>query len=545
MNQLLRTISVRAKVLLLVIISFISLVGIISFSLLQLEGDLLKERKSEIRRLTQVAYSLIEHEQQLVQSGQKTAEKGKQDALDLIRTLRYGKDNYFYVVDTNHNMLLYPANPKIEGTNVANMTDAKGQKISQILLREVKASSEGGFMKNEMIKPGSKKATPQLSYGRLNTEWEWILATGEYTDDINERFWHEFWLEMEILAFALIITGIVSALVARAITDPVKRLTDIITNAATNKDLTLRADIQNRDEFGQMGEAFNSMMASFHELILELTAATSQVASSATELSATTAQTSKGMTRQQDDTAQVASAMTEMTATVHEVAQNTQQAATASSDAASAAQTGRQVVEATISAVQTLSERLANSAELTHSLEAESTNIANMLEVINNIAEQTNLLALNAAIEAARAGEQGRGFAVVADEVRSLSSRTADSTKQIAAVIERLQSGTKAAVKAMQTSSSEAADVVQQTLKAGDSLNEIATAVEHINAMTIQIASASEEQSLVSEEINQNVVSISGVSMDSAEGADQIAQTCEELARLSEHLKEIAKRFTV
>lgn len=545
MNQLLRNISVRAKVFLLVIISFISLVGIVSFSLLQLEENLLNERKSEIRRLTQVAYSLIEHEQQLVQSGQKTAEKGKQDALDLIRTLRYGKDTYFYVVDTNHNMLLYPANPKIEGTNVANMTDAKGQKISQILLREVKASSDGGFMKNEMIKPGSKKATPKLSYGRLNTEWEWILATGEYTDDINESFWHEFWLEMEILAFALIITGIVSALIARAITDPVKQLTDIITDAATHKDLTLRADIQNRDEFGQMGEAFNNMMASFHELILELTAATSQVASSATELSATTVQTSRGMTRQQDDTAQVASAMTEMTATVHEVAQNTQQAATASSDAASAAQTGRQVVEATISAVQTLSERLANSAELTHSLEAESTNIANMLEVINNIAEQTNLLALNAAIEAARAGEQGRGFAVVADEVRSLSSRTADSTKQIAAVIERLQSGTKAAVKAMQTSSSEAADVVQQTLKAGDSLNEIATAVEHINAMTIQIASASEEQSLVSEEINQNVVSISGVSSDSAEGAEQIAQTCEELARLSEHLKEISQRFTV
>lgn len=339
MNQLLRTISVRAKVLLLVIISFISLVRIVSFSLLQLEEDLLNERKSEIKRLTQVAYSLIEHEQQLVQSGQKTAEKGKQDALDLIRTLRYGKDTYFYVVDTRHNMLLYPANPKIEGTNVANMTDAKGQKISQALLREAKASNNGGFIENEIIKPGSMKATPKLSYGRLNTEWEWVLATGEYTDDINERFWHEFWLEMEILAFALIITGIVSTLVARAITDPVKRLTDIITDAATNKDLTLRAYIQNRDEFGQMGEAFNSMMASFHELILELTAATTQVASSATELSATTTQTSRGMTRQQDDTAQVASAMTEMTATVHEVAQNTQQAATASSEAASAAQT--------------------------------------------------------------------------------------------------------------------------------------------------------------------------------------------------------------
>jgi methyl-accepting chemotaxis protein len=545
MNQLLRNISVRAKVLLLVIITFISLVGMVSFSLLQLEDDLYTERKSEIQRLTEVAYSLILHEQQLIQSGRKTEKEAKQEALELIRTLRYGEDTYFYVVDTKHNMLMYPANPKIEGTNVANMTDANGQKISQILLSKAQSSTAGGFMEYEMIKPGSKEAASKLAYGRLNTQWGWVLATGEYTDDISEKFWHEFWLEIEILAFALIITGIVSTLVAKAITDPVKSLMGIITDAATNKDLTLRSEIHSRDEFGQMGEAFNSMMASFHELILELTAATSQVASSATELSATTAQTSRGMTQQQDDTAQVASAMTEMTATVYEVAQNTQNAATASSNAANSAQTGRQVVEATISAVQTLSQRLADSAELTHTLEAESTNIANMLEVINNIAEQTNLLALNAAIEAARAGEQGRGFAVVADEVRSLSSRTAESTKQIAAVIERLQSGTKAAVKAMQTSSNEASEVVQQTLKAGDSLNEIATAVEHINAMTIQIASASEEQSLVSEEINQNVVNISSVSMDSAEGANQIAQTCEELARLSEHLKEISERFTV
>lgn len=545
MNQLLRNISVRSKILLLVFISCISLVGIVSFSLFELEDDLLNERKSEIQRLTVVAYSLIEHEQQLVKAGQKSEKEARQEALELIRTLKYGEDDYFYIVDTKHNMLMYPANPKLEGTNVANMTDANGQKILQILLSKAQASSAGGFMAYEMVKPGSSKATPKLGFGRLNTQWGWMLATGEDTGDISERFWHEFWREMEILAFALIITGIVSALIAKAITDPVQRLTSIITEASNNKDLTLRSTIDSRDEFGQMGEAFNTMMTSFHELILELTAATSQVASSATELSATTTQTSRGMTQQQDDTAQVASAMTEMTATVYEVAQNTQNAATASSNAANAAQTGRHVVEATISAVQTLSERLADSAELTHTLEAESTNIANMLEVINNIAEQTNLLALNAAIEAARAGEQGRGFAVVADEVRSLSSRTAESTKQIAAVIERLQSGTKAAVKAMQTSSSEASEVVQQTLKAGDSLNEIATAVEHINAMTIQIASASEEQSLVSEEINQNVVNISSVSIDSAEGANQIAQTCEELARLSEHLKEISKRFTV
>ncbi|MBN1006463.1 methyl-accepting chemotaxis protein [Amphritea pacifica] len=545
MNQLLRSISVRSKLLLLVAIAIISLIMIVTLSLLKLQGDLLDQRKMEMENLTGAAYSLIDHQQKMVESGKKSEEAAKQSALESIRSLRYGEDEYFFVLNTQSKMLMHPTNKKLEGSSVADMKDNNGTPFMQELVKAATQNRTGGFVEYLWPHPDLSEPQRKISFARLHPQWNWIICTGVFTHDIDEEFWHVLWQEVEILAIVLIIMGVVSALIAKSIIDPVKALTAVISRTAETKDLTLRSEIQNTDEFGTMGQAFNEMMASFHDLIMELTAATSQVASSATELSATTAQTSRGMEQQQDETSLVASAMTEMTATVHEVAKNTQDAASASSQAAQAAESGKQIVDATITAVQTLSERLAKSAELTHTLEAESTNIANILEVINNIAEQTNLLALNAAIEAARAGEQGRGFAVVADEVRSLSSRTAESTQQIAQVIERLQSGTKAAVNAMQASSTEADTVVQQTLTAGKSLNEITAAVEQINAMTIQIASASEEQSLVSEEINQSVVKINGVSTDSAEGSNQIAQTCEELARLAEHLKEISERFTV
>ena len=237
--------------------------------------------------------------------------------------------------------------------------------------------------------------------------------------------------------------------------------------------------------------------------------------------------------------------MTEMNATVHEVAQNTQEAARAANSAATAAQAGTSVVGQSITAVESLSLRLSESATLTQTLEAESVNIATTLDVINGIAEQTNLLALNAAIEAARAGDMGRGFAVVADEVRSLSARTAESTQEISKVIERLQAVTKATVNAISSSSDEASSVVKQALEAGDALKQITSAVERIDTMTIQVASAAEEQSLVAEDINKNVVNINNVTEESFEGAEQIALASDELAQLSEHLKEVTERFTV
>lgn len=316
-------------------------------------------------------------------------------------------------------------------------------------------------------------------------------------------------------------------------------------NRLASGDLTARTSYRSKDELGHVATAFNVMGEKFFTVIQDLSGATGQLASAAEETSAITEQTSQGISRQQSETEQVATAMNEMNATVHEVAQNAALAADAARQADEASNRGKQVVGQTINVINKLASEVARAATVIHTLEQESTDIGKVLDVIRAIAEQTNLLALNAAIEAARAGEQGRGFAVVADEVRSLASRTQQSTKEIDEMISRLQSGARDAVKAMESSSDQARAGVEQANEAGMSLDAITRAVTQINDMNTQIASAGEEQSAVAEEINRNIVTISQIADETASGAVQTATASAEVARLSEHLQTLVRQFSI
>jgi methyl-accepting chemotaxis protein len=232
-----------------------------------------------------------------------------------------------------------------------------------------------------------------------------------------------------------------------------------------------------------------------------------------------------------------------MAATSQEVARNTAAAANAARQADSETQAGREVVNQAIDAIDHLAQEVVSAADVIHRLEAESGKIGTVLDVIRGIAEQTNLLALNAAIEAARAGEQGRGFAVVADEVRTLATRTQESTQEIQKMIERLQTGAKSAVQVMEQGRSKAQVSVQQAARAGTSLDTIATAVSAISDMNAQIASAAEEQGAVAEEINRNITNISQIANQTASGAEQTATASAELAKLAARLQTHVGRF--
>jgi len=340
----------------------------------------------------------------------------------------------------------------------------------------------------------------------------------------------------------------VSALLAWATIGGIGRAVSALERASgqmAEGNLTVRADYQGKDELGRVANAFNRMGERFQAMVQQLSGATSQLAAAAEETSAVTEQTSSGIRQQQSETEQVATAMNEMTATVQEVAHSAASAAEAAHKADEEALAGKQVVTRTIDVIDSLASEVEKAAGVIHQLEQDSEQIGTVLDVIRGIAEQTNLLALNAAIEAARAGEQGRGFAVVADEVRTLASRTQQSTAEIQGMIEKLQNGAANAVKVMEASRTQAQAGVEQVAQAGASLDSITRAVGTINDLNAQIASAAEEQSSVAEEINRNIVNISQVADQTSQGAQQTAAASEELARLAEQLQSLVGQFRV
>jgi methyl-accepting chemotaxis protein len=345
-----------------------------------------------------------------------------------------------------------------------------------------------------------------------------------------------------MMAILLVTAWSIAGVITRTINRIVHSLGDMATGQG---DLTIRLHTKAKDEVGDLVDNFNGFITHLQLLVKVMANLSLGVSSGADKVSEIAGNTQRGIRHQQDEINQVATAINEMSATAQEVARNADQAAEATSMAQNETQNSQQIMSQNIHSISELVSDVEHAREVITNLAKESDRIGVASQVIQGIAEQTNLLALNAAIEAARAGEQGRGFAVVADEVRSLAARTEESTSEIQQIIDRLQSGTQQAVNAMESSREKAVAVVDQSQNTENSLQSIMNNVSTINDMNSQVATAADQQSSVSEEVSSNIVRINDVSDQTVVQAENTANASKSLAEQAENLRKIVNEFKV
>ncbi|MDR7024299.1 MAG: methyl-accepting chemotaxis protein [Pseudomonadales bacterium] len=514
---------------------------------------LLQESRNELQHYVQIALGSV---QTLYDGAAQGDMASREQAIVILSKIKFGKDGYFFGHDSNVVRLFRGDSPVDVGKSLADRRDPNGVYINRELVNVAKNNSY--YVNYSSPLPTDDSVlVPKMAYSYYLPKWDMALGTAINLDgveaqiaqvqgEIDERISTIITSIMVIAAVLLVIFGIVGVVLSNTFLRPLQQIKDNLDDIAAGEgDLTRRLPINGDDELGQLAGSFNRFVEKIHGLVRQIVDMTGQLTELVGQVSAQTQRSEEAMERQRHETDQVATAINEMSAAAHEVAQSAQGAAEAAQKTDTEGQAAKHVVDGSIERIHTLVQDIRDSGVSLDTLQKDVSSIVSVLDVIRSIAEQTNLLALNAAIEAARAGEAGRGFAVVADEVRALASRTQQSTQEIQGMIDRLQKGTQDAVTAMRRSS-DAGDVTsEQANRAGTSLDAIAQLIATINAMNAQIASAAEEQTAVAEEINRSVHKIA-VAVDSvADETQQGAQTARNLAGLGERLGALVRQFRI
>ncbi|MBQ0761831.1 methyl-accepting chemotaxis protein [Marinobacter psychrophilus] len=560
---LLSRLSIRTRLLLATLVPVLLTAAAISFitveqlrsneqrQLAQLEESLLESRKDGLKTLVDVAKIVALEAKKNPLLSEREA---KEAVANQLRAIRFGSNNYIYAYERTGSSqfinLAYAPDPSKEGVVSSPTT------IS-IVRSLFDATNGDGFHGYDWPNPASGEKEPKLSYTVTIPDWDWMLGGGVYVTDIDQQLAivktkidAKLAKTLGFIALAtvvIVLLGVfVGVFVGRTVTRPLKTVSDLMEDIANGDgDLRKRLPAEGDDELAELGRCFNTFVIKIQETIRQVSATTDQVASAAEELSSVANETRASVQRQGSETDQIASAIHEMVATIQQISGNANDVESSASDADRMAREGGKTIASAQQAVHQLSDEIQASATTINSLAERSDNIQQVLDVIHAVTAQTNLLALNAAIEAARAGEHGRGFSVVADEVRQLARRSAESADQIREMIDGFVTESRAAVERMNQSRERSAETIERISHAAQALATIETSVGQIHDQVTQIATASEQQSQVAEEINQNVVRIVDAAQQSDTGVGQTHEASHELARLSESLRHLIGNFKV
>ena len=463
----------------------------------------------------------------------KTAED-KADNAEKIKTYRNEIDGFSTKYETT---LLTDAGRKTFQDFVVARKDYAEHLDELIDLAKANKTDEGfALLNGEMAK--ASRTEQNIIFEMLEQKMNLAEAAAKTNDEDAQAASTQI---LVILAFGIIVSFGLGIFIARSIANPVNEVVLNIKNA----DLHSQFNSTRKDEIGMLQQAFDGFVLSIKQTLVQVSEASAAVASASTQISSSTEELAAGAQEQSSQSAEVAGAVEEMTKTIMENSRNAGDTATTAKKAKDTAVEGGDVVRQTVNGMKEIAKVVNKSADTVKALGKSSDQIGEIISVIDDIADQTNLLALNAAIEAARAGEQGRGFAVVADEVRKLAERTTKATKEIASMIKQIQTDTKEAVISMDEGTKKVSDGIVLADRAGASLEEIVQISQSVTDKISQIAAASEQQSSASEQISKNVEAISAVTSQSASGTQQIARTAEDLNRLTENLQALLEKFNL
>ncbi|EIK95742.1 chemotaxis sensory transducer [Pseudomonas sp. M47T1] len=540
-----RNLSISGRLWLILIVAALMLCAMAAAMVKQIHDDLYDAKAQKTMHVVQTASGLLAYYHGLETAGTLTREQAQAQAMEAIRGLRYNQTDYFWINDLRPVMIMHPANPKLVGQDLSQVKDPDGVEVFNAMVKVAKAQG-AGMVNYRWPKPGASEPVEKTSYISLFAPWGWIIGSGVYVDDVEAEFHQQVLKASAITVGIILIMAALLTLIARSIIQPLNAAVQAMANIASgDSDLTRRLEEQGSDEVTQLARHFNAFVATLRQVVSELQQSATRLGQASGELGVDADQAQARSQQQSQQMELVATAVNQVTYGVQDVAKNAEHAASEMRDAESEAQRGQANIDGSLRQIDQLSGTIDQAVEVIRTLASESTQIGSVLDVISSIAEQTNLLALNAAIEAARAGEQGRGFAVVADEVRLLAQRTQKSTAEIQGMIERLQRHSDAAVKVIGDSSRASHLTIEQANLAGRSLTSISQALNKLNGLNASIASATLQQSHVVEDINQNVTQAAELSRSAALAAEQSNTASVQLKALSQQLDGVLRRFRV